>query len=145
MDKSKVLELVSLGEEIEVLYVEDNESVRDSTGAILNKFFKNLHIAVDGEEGLKLFEENSISLVITDINMPKMDGITMVEKMKKIDHDVDIIMISAHNEIGFIKRSEAIGVYTYLYKPIDLTILIDTVLETINDREGNKVLEYEGL
>lgn len=144
MDKNKVLELVSLGEQLEVLYVEDNESVRDATGAILKKFFKNLYIGVDGEEGLKLFKENSINLVITDINMPKMDGITMAAKMKEIDENIDIIMISAHNEIGFIKRSEEIGVYTYLYKPIDLAILVGTVLDTIKNRVENKVLEYEG-
>ena len=141
MDKNMVLELVSLGKEIEVLYVEDNESVRDATSAILKKFFKNLYIGVDGEEGLKLFKENSISLIITDINMPKMDGITMAGKIKKIDPNVSFIIISAHNEVGFIKKSEEIGIYTYLYKPIDLLVLVDTLLETI--QEINKVLEYE--
>jgi YesN/AraC family two-component response regulator len=141
MDKNRVLELVSLGEQLEVLYVEDNESVRDATSAILKKFFKNLYIGVDGEEGLKLFKENSISLIITDINMPKMDGITMAGKIKEIDQDVSFIIISAHNEVGFIKKSEEIGIYTYLYKPIDLLILVDTLLETI--QEMNQVLEYE--
>jgi YesN/AraC family two-component response regulator len=141
MDKNRVLELVSLGEQIEVLYVEDNESVRDATGEILKKFFKNIHIGVDGEVGLKLFKENSINLVITDINMPKMDGITMAEKIKEIDQNVSFIIISAHNEVGFIKKSEEIGIYTYLYKPIDLLILVDTLLETI--QEMNQVLEYE--
>ncbi len=141
MDKSKVLELVSLGEHIEVLYVEDNEGVRDATVSILKKFFKNLYVGFNGVEGLKLFEENCISLVITDINMPKMDGITMAEKMKKIDPDIDIIIISAHNEIGFIERSEAIGVYTYLYKPMDLSILVDTALDTLK----NRAVEYECL
>ncbi len=143
MDKSKVLELVSLGEHIEVLYVEDNESVRDATVSILKKFFKNLHIGENGEEGLNLFKENSINLVITDINMPKMDGITMATKIKKIDQNISFIMISAHNEIGFIKKSEEIGIYNYLYKPIDLSILVETALDTIKDMREHKVLEHE--
>ncbi len=144
MDKNRVLELVSLGEKIHVLYVEDNDSVRDATGAILKKFFKNLHIGIDGQEGLKKFEENSINLVITDINMPKMDGITMAGKIKEINKNVAFIIISAHNEVGFIKKSEEIGIYTYLYKPIDLSILVDTLLDTIKEMQSNKALEYEG-
>ncbi len=140
MDKNKILELVSLDIKIEVLYVEDNENVRDATSAILKKFFKNFHVGVDGEAGLKLFEENDIGLVITDINMPKMDGITMASKMKKIDPNIEIIIISAHNEIGFMKKSEDIGIYTYLYKPIDVSILVDTVFDTLKEMPRNKAL-----
>ena len=75
----------------------------------------------------------------------KMDGIEMAVEIKKIDQNTNIIIISAHNEIGFIQKTEEIGIYTYLYKPIDLPILVDTLLEVIKEMQESQVIEYESL
>ncbi len=140
MNKNIINKLLSLSESIHLLYVEDNINIRETTGAILKRFFQNLYIADDGEEGLKLFRENSIDLVITDINMPNMDGLQMSQEIKKINSDIEIIITSAFNEEEYMKKSQKIGINTYLYKPLELEQLIDTLSKTLQEMKEREVL-----
>ena len=118
---------------ISILYVEDENDVRDFTSKILNPLLKKVFIAQDGEEGLKVFQENKdeIDLVVSDINMPKMDGLSMCDAIKKINSEIPIVITSAHNDTGFLKRAIDIGVNTYAMKPIDLYQLIESIIKAM--------------
>ena len=72
MSDMKDLQLAARG--ISILYVEDNESLRNNAAKLLHKFFKNVYVAVDGKEGLAVFKKHRPSIVITDIKMPHMAG-----------------------------------------------------------------------
>ncbi len=118
---------------ISILYVEDEDNVRKFTYDILITLLKNVYVASNGEDGLKIFEKNKkeIDLIITDINMPKMDGLAMCYSIKKINNHIPIIVTSAYNDTDFLKKSTEIGINTYAIKPIDLFQLIDSIIRAI--------------
>lgn len=118
---------------ISVLYVEDENDVREFTSKLLTSLLKNVYVAQDGLEGLKIFEEHKddIDLIVSDINMPKMDGLSMCEAIKKINNEIPLVITSAHNDTNFLKRSIEIGVTTYAMKPIDLYQLIESIIKAM--------------
>ncbi|MCH9814149.1 MAG: EAL domain-containing protein [Epsilonproteobacteria bacterium] len=143
----KIRQLVKMGKTLQLLYVEDNESVRVATLELFNRFFTNITVAVDGEEGLQKFkeaEEHFFDVIITDINMPKMTGIEMIEEIRAEDKNISILVLSAHNEINYFTETIKLGIDGYLLKPIDLQQFIDTLsgsLEKIVLRRENE--EYK--
>lgn len=118
---------------ISILYVEDENDVRDFTAKLLTSLLKKVYVAQDGLEGLKIFEENKddIDLIVSDINMPKMDGLSMCEAIKKINNEIPLVITSAHNDTNFLRRSIEIGVNTYAMKPIDLYQLIESIIKAM--------------
>ena len=113
-------ELVKKSSQLRLLYVEDNEDARNSTKGLLSDFFSDITVCVNGEDGLEKFKnDGKFDIVITDINMPKMDGLEMSKKIKEIDNNVEIIVVSAHNEKSFIDEGSDV-VDGYLFKPLDM-------------------------
>ena len=118
---------------ISVLYVEDENDVREFTSKLLTSLLRKVYVAQDGLEGLKIYEENKddIDLIVSDINMPKMDGLSMCDAIKKINHEIPLVITSAHNDTNFLKRAIEIGVTTYAMKPIDLYQLIESIIKAM--------------
>ncbi len=106
---------------LKLLYIEDNQEAREATVFILEDFFSSVVVAVDGKDGIEKFQKQEIDLIITDINMPKMNGLEMIQEIRKIDKDIPILVLSAYNESGFFMDSIKLGVEGYLLKPIDMT------------------------
>ncbi|MEA3455254.1 MAG: EAL domain-containing protein [Campylobacterota bacterium] len=105
---------------IKLLYVEDNDETRESISLILEEFFQDIIIAVDGEEGLEKFKNSDVNLIITDINMPRLNGLEMIEKIRETDKSIAILIFSAYTESNFFVSSIKMGVDGYLLKPFDL-------------------------
>lgn len=121
-------EMMELAKKMRVLYVEDNEEARESMVGLLQNIFDDVTIATDGEDGLKKFRQiDGIDLIITDINMPKMNGMEMVAKVREEDEDVFILILSAHNEAEYFAESNKQRVDGYLYKPLESKQFIDTI------------------
>lgn len=112
---------------VDILYVEDEESIRDRLVRFLRRRTERLFVASNGLEGLEIFKSRNIDLVITDIRMPVMDGLTMSENIREIDQDVPIIITTGHNDEEFFLRSIDIGIDKYLKKPINFKDFISTV------------------
>ncbi|AXX89859.1 GGDEF domain-containing response regulator [Arcobacter suis] len=118
---------------ISVLYVEDENDVREFTAKLLTSLLRKVYVAQDGQEGLNIYEENKddIDLIISDINMPKMDGLSMCEAIKKISPEIPLVITSAHNDTNFLRKSIEIGVTTYAMKPIDLYQLMESIIKAM--------------
>lgn len=113
---------------LKLLFVEDEEDLISIISDTLNKLGANFLIAKNGKEGLAVFEANQgIDLVITDINMPIMNGLDMISEIKKIS-PVEIVIMSAHTESEYIDKSKELGVKHYLLKPFDFLKFIDLVV-----------------
>jgi|GEM_PF-1222038 len=123
------MEVAQLTSGLTVLYVEDDISLRNETGALLEEFFATVLYASDGQEGLEVFKAQSVApdLLITDINMPRMNGIELIHAVKKIDENVPVVIISAHNETELFLDSIRTGVNAYMLKPIQYEQFIDTL------------------
>ena len=118
---------------ISVLYVEDENDVRNFTSKLLSSLLRKVYVAQDGQEGLTLFKEHKddIDLIVTDINMPKMDGLTMCSFIKEINSEIPLVVTSAHNDTNFLKKAIEIGVNTYAMKPIDLYQLVESIIKAM--------------
>ena len=118
---------------ISILYVEDENDVREFTSKLLTSLLKKVYTAKDGQEGLDIYKENfnNIDLIISDINMHKMNGLIMCEKIKEINKDIPLVITSAHNDTNFLKKAIEVGVSTYAMKPIDLYQLIESITKAM--------------
>lgn len=131
MKKEDVLALIEKTKDLKLLYVEDDEFIAQNTITILNKFFHNMVFAKNGEEGLEKFKEGGVDLIITDINMPLMGGIEMLEKIREIDTEVSAVLVTAHNEQKFKDAVEKLDAKGYLLKPIRLDNLFSKLQDIV--------------
>jgi YesN/AraC family two-component response regulator len=138
--------LKKYAENLNILYVEDDEFVRSSTSKLFGKFFKHVDIAEDGVIGLEKFKNNKYDLIITDLNMPNMDGIEMSMKIKDIEFRQPIVVISAHNESELLLNLIDIGVDGFLLKPIKTEQLLRSLSSICANISDNKMLsEYQSI
>ncbi len=110
-----------LAQDIKVLYVEDDDDVRESTENLLKLIFPEVISAVNGLDGLEKFQElqGKIDLIITDIYMPKLSGFEMIEEIKQIDATANILVLSSYDDIVYMKKAINLSVDGYLTKPFD--------------------------
>ena len=95
---NNVKNLYNISKDLCVLYVEDDLDIQERTSIYFSKFFKELVLASDGEEGLSLYSSKDFDIVITDILMPKMDGIKMLEEIHKINPNQIALITTAHTD-----------------------------------------------
>jgi len=111
---------------ITALYVEDEIDVRTTLSSMIGDMFKEFIVESNGKKGLDTFIENQdkIDIVITDINMPELDGLEMIEQINKIKK-VPIIITSAYNDSEFLHKAISLGVSSYVNKPINVKELFE--------------------
>jgi two-component system chemotaxis response regulator CheY len=106
----------------QILVVDDSSTVRNEVGDFLKKNGLNVALAVDGRDGLaKLKADSSIKLVVSDVNMPNMDGLTMAEKIRSElgNASVNIIMLTTENSALMKARGKAAGIKGWIVKPFN--------------------------
>lgn len=123
----KYNDLIQIAKNITVLYVEDDPMIRQEFSLFLERFFSSVTTAANGLEGLNMATENRYDLIISDIKMPKIDGLDMIEKIKSLLPDQVSILLSAHKEISMLQRSVELGIDGYLFKPIKPEQTVDTL------------------
>lgn len=123
--------------DITILYVEDEVLILNSVSMILEKRVKTVYTALNGEEGLKLFEKYRPDVVIADIIMPKMDGLLMARRIRAIDPSTVIIVLSAFDKKENLMEAINIGIDRFLPKPLNY----DHLLKIINELHSTKILE----
>ena len=113
--------------ELSVLLVEDEAKIRDLLASVMEKVFKKVITAQNGEEGLKKFKKFNPNIVITDILMPIRDGLEMSKDIRAISPETPIVVLSAFNDKDKLMQAIEIGINKYLLKPIDMDELIYAV------------------
>lgn len=118
-------------QDITVLYVEDDQELRQNTARLLNSFFPSVELAENGAEGLKKYKNGKYDLVITDINMPVMNGVKMSEQIKASNSKQVIIVVSAHDEARYLLELINMGVDYFVLKPLDINQFMNAVDKAI--------------
>ena len=119
------------------LYVEDNEEVRRQTAKILKLFFHQVIDCGDGRDGIDKFKASKAGIVFTDINMPGINGLEMIERIKQIDPLVKTVIFSAYDESKFFTKAISIGVDGYILKPFtteDLLSVLEKITQSIETK-----------
>jgi len=106
---------------------------------LLSEKYNIIDVASDGEEALEKFQKNinKIDLVTLDITMPKMDGLTVLEKILQIKPDTNVIMISALGREDLVKRALTNGAKNYIVKPLNREKVLSRIKQTM-DRIYNR-------
>ena len=117
-----------------ILIIEDESSIRRVLKKIISEENDdyNLEEAEDGLQGLELIKNNDFDLVLCDIKMPKMDGVEVLEKSKKIKPETPIVMISGHGDLDTAVNTMRLGAFDYISKPPDLNRLLNTVRNALD-------------
>jgi two-component system nitrogen regulation response regulator NtrX len=129
-----------------ILIIEDEASIRRVLTKILSE--ENVTYQVeDAEDGIIGFEKiknNDYDLVLCDIKMPKMDGVELLEAVKKIKPEIPVVMISGHGDMETAIQTMRLGAFDYISKPPDLNRLLNTVRNALDKKQlvvENKILK----
>ncbi|WP_051569358.1 Na-translocating system protein MpsC family protein [Alkaliphilus transvaalensis] len=132
----------SLLKNIKVLYIEDDPEVLQQMSFFLKKRVGKLIIGQNGKEGFQLFKEHLPDIVLSDLNMPIMDGMCMIREIRRVS-DVPIIISTAYSDKEVILKMVDLGIDNYLVKPIDVRQLMEVIEKTsakILKKRGNILL-----
>lgn len=122
-------DLVNLTSPLHILYAEDDVVLRENTVSLLRDLFNDIDEASNGTEALRMYQEHPerYDIVITDLNMPNMNGMELIKNIQLINPKQPMIVVSAHNETEFFLESIRNNVSGYILKPIDFDQLIETL------------------
>jgi PAS domain S-box-containing protein len=112
-----------------VLYVEDDTETREELQLMLEHFVAELYTAKNGREGLALYREHLPDIVVTDIQMPEMNGLSMAADIKTLNPEQAIVILSAYNDVEYLFRALELGISNYVTKPISVNRLLDKLAE----------------
>ncbi|MFK2822171.1 response regulator [Arcobacter sp. YIC-80] len=125
-----------------ILYIEDDEGVRTINSRFLNRMFYKLYEACDGKEGLELYEKHQPDIILTDINMPKLNGLELAKKIRQTDKDTKIIISTAFSDKDYLLEAIELNLEKYIIKPLtsrNLLPVLTKVVETLEKTKEKKI------
>ncbi len=132
-----------------ILYVEDNLLTQKIVKSVLNGYFKEIFIASDGIEGIELYQEKMPDIVLTDISMPKLNGLDMCKEIKRYNPNQRIALFTGYNDIEYLKKAINMGIDKYILKPLeskqmfrDLNDIVSSLEEERAQKDHKKDLEF---
>lgn len=114
-------------EDSSILYIEDDEITRQNLSQFLLSQCNVLYTAADGEEGFALFQKHKPEIVITDIEMPTLNGLTLAKKIREISISTQIIIVTAYKNPEYLLEALNLQLVQYLIKPINLEKIVDVL------------------
>ena len=133
--------LQSLTREMKVLYVEDDPHGRETMASLLGQLFQQVRVASDGYQGIEFFGEEPFDMVITDIDMPGMDGLAMIDRMRREREDQPFVIVSAHSESNLLIRAIKNNVDGFVIKPVMKAQLVGTLYNVASSIHGKRQRE----
>jgi two-component system nitrogen regulation response regulator NtrX len=129
-----------------ILIIEDEAPIRRVLNKILSEENDTYLVqeAEDGLQGIELVKNEDFDLILCDIKMPKMDGVEVLEAIKKIKPEIPMVMISGHGDIETAIQTMRLGAFDYISKPPDLNRLLNTVRNALDKKQlvvENKILK----
>lgn len=118
-----------------ILITDDERSIRNALKEILEYEKYDIDLAEDGQVAFELFKKNDYDLILSDIKMPKMDGIELLEQVKKENPDQSFILITGHGDVETAVSAIQHGAYDFIQKPLDLNRLLVTVKNALDNKE----------
>ncbi|RXJ80859.1 response regulator transcription factor [Arcobacter sp. F2176] len=121
-----------------ILYIEDDEGVRTINSRFLNRMFNELYEAKDGEEGYEFYKKYHPDIILTDIKMPKLDGISLAKKIRQKDTTTKIIISTAFSEKSYLMDAIELNLEKYIIKPLTSRNLLPALSKAVEALEKEK-------
>lgn len=141
MNETKKLSL--LLKSVTILYVEDELAIQKLNGETLSYFTDNLLLANDGEDALEQYHKYKPHLIITDINMPKLNGIKFVEEVRKIDKRIPIIFSTGYSQECYLLPAANLNIQGYVVKPLNYSKLKNILFDIVEYLDINSLIEIK--
>lgn len=124
---------------IKILFVEDEDNIRINATSYLKRLFDEVYEAKDAFEAFEIIEYKKPHIIITDINMPKINGLEMIKKIREKDLDTNIIVLSAFTQTNYLLEAVELGLVKYLVKPIrhETIYLFNSMCKKIKNDNSN--------
>lgn len=117
-----------------ILFVEDEEATRKNYVTYLKMLFSEVYEAEDGEKAYQLYKEKKPDILILDVNIPKLNGLELLEKIRENDYTTKAIMFTAHSDQSFLLKAVSLQLTRYLVKPVsrkDLKEALDIAIDEL--------------
>ncbi len=128
----------ALLKDLRLLYVEDEEDVRRSAVEYLKRIVKEVYEAKDGKEAIAVWHDERPDIIITDINMPRLNGLDMARYIRSKDQDVQIIIATAYTDTGYLMQAVELNLVKYLVKPVTKEKLLKALGQSRKKIEDQK-------
>lgn len=126
-------ELKTFAKNLTILVVEDDKELNAELVDIVKLFFKDVQFAYNGKDGLEIYKKNPTDIVLSDITMPFLNGVELSKKIRQINHEQNIIILSAHSEVTYLVDLIDIGIRQFVHKPFDDQELLYRLLKVCED------------
>ncbi len=128
--------------DISILIAEDETQLLNSMVEYLELFFENVYTAEDGLSAYEIYKKQKPDVIVTDINMPRLDGLSMIEKIRKKDLQTKIIITTAHSEKEKLMQAIELHLVKYMVKPIQSDELKELLLSLVDELRQNRDRVY---
>jgi DNA-binding NtrC family response regulator len=130
-------------ESTSILLVDDNKNLTKSMSFILTRKGYSVETANDGFEAIDIVKERTFDIILMDIKMPHLDGVETYKRIKKIDPDAVVMMMTAYSVEEMIEEALQEGAFGIMYKPLNIEHLLDVVDKIQSKKEGGLILIVE--
>ena len=128
---------------LSVLYIEDEQNIRNNIVKTLRMLAKDVYAYENAEDALTTFQNNNIDIIISDINLPKMDGLELSKSIREKDDKIPIILLTAHLDTNYLLYATKLKLVDYLIKPVDFDTLNAVLQKAANEVVKNARYEVQ--
>jgi len=102
-----------------ILYAEDDIGLQKATVAYISRYFKEVHVASDGKEAWELYKKYKPDVLLSDVDMPELDGLALAYKVREVNSTIPIVMITAYTDTDKLLKATELNLTKYLVKPVE--------------------------
>ena len=124
-----------------VLYVEDEADVLRNISELLGNFFDTFYTAADGIEAWDLFRSHTVDVALVDIELPRLNGLELIRRIRAVDKDIPIVVISAYTKTDYLLESVELGLDKYIIKPLTSKKIHELLNKLNEDFSNDNILE----
>jgi YesN/AraC family two-component response regulator len=133
--KVEIKQLKDITKNMTLLYVEDNRCLSKINMQLFKDIFVEVHLAEDGKSGLQMYQNNRYDLVISDINLPKMNGLVMLKEILEINEQQPVIVVSAYSRVEYLSKLQELKIEHFLTKPVNSKNMISAIYQSVKKLE----------
>ena len=144
--ENAINQLIVWSKNLKILYVEDDILLREEVSIFLADIFQSVELAINGQEGLDKLAKGKYDIVITDIRMPVMNGIEMIENIKLLYPEQHVLVTSAYNEIEYLVKLIHLGIDNFITKPLQseqIFKVLHKIVEHIHQKKELRRHRYD--
>lgn len=119
-----------------ILIIEDEQETRQNYALYLKTLFNEVYEAQDGEKGYQIYQEINPHIMIVDINLPKLNGLELLKKVRQNDQSTKAIMLTAHTDKDFLLEATTLKLNRYLVKPVNRKDLKEALTTAVKELEN---------